>query len=139
MSIKESVHLLLGTLIMALMAGLVRLWFPALGESQLITIILTGLSTTLLPHVFFVLAVRRSPTAAAAFVLGGIFMRLTALAIISIWLRVKHPEELRAGLLAFLVFVAAFLVYEIVALPAFGFHRLRANGDAKQKTSGPTQ
>ncbi len=85
-------------------------------------IFVVAFTTTFVPFAIFLLLLRR-PLLAVAIYIGSVLMRLTALASIAIWLLAKQPNSLREGLLAFLIFVGAFLLFEIVALPACGLHR----------------
>ena len=109
--------------------------FPGLSTDIMRPVVMIAFSVTLPAFVATILLARSRPLWVLGIVMLAIFMRLTAVALVAIWLQAKQPESLRPGLLVLLVYVGGFLLFEIVALPASGLHRF-VSGIARGRTIG---
>ena len=106
--------------------------FPGLEPPVQRGVLFAALFATVPGFLGVVVWARTRPLLALALAMAAIFMRLTGVALIGIWLQANWPESLRQGLLAFLTFVGGFLLFEILALLTSGLYRFRPG-----RVSGP--
>jgi len=100
---------------------LIERWFlPRLAEDPRTVVLIVSFLLTYPLYIIRRFLYFRGPALGPGLIMLGIFIRLTGLAGLSLWLRIAYQEQFRSGLLLYLTAMGCFLFFEIAGLIATG-------------------